>query len=332
MNVKEQKVTNIKEILASSSPITLKTLFTAIYEFETNSDPNNLKLLIEKALNQGININVQYNDSTLLYSAIIINSYDITKFILEKGANVNFPQNFRGDVPLHSVIRGSNTTEQIRIAELLLQNGALIESKNEFDYTPVQNAVCNVVCKNKLEITKLFTKYGANLEVVFPISKFPKSSKEYNSDSGKNLIELASENEYELKAFLKLAIACNNKNFSIVDKSVTTEDIQKFAEWKISIKPENSKFFSKHLNELCNLKNFLLTKETFKESEFIGKIDDNLNPYSSLKNLLMFKMVEEPKIYEYKAGILPHDLIDEFKDYELKLKGVVKPEESHSTT
>ncbi|HJD56285.1 MAG TPA: hypothetical protein LFW21_06725 [Rickettsia endosymbiont of Pyrocoelia pectoralis] len=88
--------------------------------------------------------------------------------------------------------------------------------------------------------------------------------------------------------------------------------------------------FSKHLNELCNLKNFLLTKEEFKESEFIGKINNNLNPYITLKKLLIFKMVEQPEIYKYEAGILPEDLEADLRDYELKLTGVVEAEESHS--
>ena len=91
----------------------------------------------------------------------------------------------------------------------------------------------------------------------------------------KNLIELA-ESRYEpiLRALLTLTKACKDNDFSIVNNTITAKDIAEFIDWQLSITPENSRFFDKHLSELNNLKNFLETKELVS-NETIQKINEH---------------------------------------------------------
>ncbi|MGX6959894.1 MAG: ankyrin repeat domain-containing protein [Rickettsia endosymbiont of Pentastiridius leporinus] len=282
-----------EKILNSSSPD------------NTSKNTNELKLLIDTALKQGLDVDIKDVsglEDFLLHYAVKNKFCDIVEFLLEKVANPDI-QSYYDDTTLHFIASKDKSTKG---RELLFNKDALIELAVRTDNT---------------EMVQLLVANKADLN--------PESLSNYIYKN-KSLIELVPSDKPELKAFLKLAIACNNNDFSIVDKSVTTEDIQKFTEGKISAKPENPKFFSKHLNELYHLKDLLLSKEEFKKSEFIEKIDNHLNSYSTLKNLLMFKMVEQPKIYKYEAGILPEDLENNLKDYGLKLTGDVKIEESHS--
>lgn len=125
---------------------------------------------------------------------------------------------------------------------------------------------------------------------------------------------------------MKLATACNNKDFSIVDESVTTEDIKKFTEWKISKSPKytssNTKTCFKYLYELQNFIKFLEIKPGLDKQE-IKKLNDTFSSCCKLKDLIISKIVEQPKIYEYKTGILPKDLIEELVYHELNLAGEI---------
>ncbi|HJD56286.1 MAG TPA: ankyrin repeat domain-containing protein [Rickettsia endosymbiont of Pyrocoelia pectoralis] len=212
-----RNIINIEKILASSSPITPKVLFDAVNQHKSYMNPDNLKLLLEKAFAQNnIDPNIKNTDVfgyTLLHLAL--HSPDIVKFLLEKGVSPNIPDNF-GNTTLDKLMINDNITKQNRIivTELLLQYGALTELKNSIGWTAIQSAV---IYKH-IETVKLLILSRANLNVVTPHSYYHKPNK--------NLIELAPQKSPELKAFLKIAIACNNNDWGVVDKSVTTEDIQ----------------------------------------------------------------------------------------------------------
>lgn len=285
----------------------IEALFKAFKQPGTTQDQ--LELLIKEALNQGADINVQENSIlgfTPLIFAIKEEYYDVIKLLLERGANPNMLDKFDNSPLDQTILNTFNLEKQVDIAKLLLQNGALIEPKDSAKWTSIQIAVH----KKNTEIVKLLIQYGANLNPTPPSSGFYKDT---------NLIELAEGNK-PLQSFLKLAIACKDNNFAMIDNSITINDINEFLDWKISITPEESRFLSKNLKELYYLKNFLFTKTEFHKNEFIEKINDTVNLHTTLKNSLMFKIVENPELY--KPDILSEDIIDQLKDYELKLIGI----------
>ncbi|HJD59687.1 MAG TPA: ankyrin repeat domain-containing protein [Rickettsia endosymbiont of Omalisus fontisbellaquei] len=307
-----RNIINIERILASSSPITVDVLFDAVNQHKSDSNPDNLKFLLEKAFAQkNIDPNIKYSTTrdTLLHTAL--HSYDIVEFLLEKRADPNILDNF-GNTPLHDIITRPTITEQNRtiVTELLLQNGALTELKNAYNWTAIQLAVSG---KN-IKIVKLLVQYGANLNVIIPHSN--------DINSNKSLIELVSKKQPELKAFLKLATAYVNNNLSIVDDSVTTEDIKEFMKWKISTSPKytssNTKACFKYLHELQNFIRCLETK-----SEVIKQEIQKLNDYLKLTDLVLSKMVEKPDIYKYKADILPEILTEQLEESGIKLTGEI---------
>jgi ankyrin repeat protein len=79
-----------------------------------------------------------------LHEAALYGQYDIAKFLLENGADVD-ARNPRGETPLFyaegGLIMGPNvTTEHKRVAELLRNHGADPNSKNLFKGTTLKNA------------------------------------------------------------------------------------------------------------------------------------------------------------------------------------------------
>ncbi|WP_342269572.1 ankyrin repeat domain-containing protein [Rickettsia endosymbiont of Orchestes rusci] len=306
--------------------ITPETLFEAFYD-QDNKNAAQLKSLIEQAFAQGIDPNItdKYGGN-LLSSTYYLNSEDITQFLLKKGLNPNI-QDILGYTLLHHAgLSLRNQKEEINIAELLLKNGALTELTNASGYTPLQRAVD----EGHKEIVKLLLQYGADLN--------PKAiSSGIHKD--KSLIELVPDDTPELKAFLQLAKACKDNDFSII---VTSVAIKEFFDWKISIKPKdincNFKLFSKHLSELYNFKEFLRTKPEF-DSQELKKLNDTLNLYTNaeylkedetptltLKTLLEFNITKNPELYKVhpKVTDLSTDIVEKLKeDYEIQLTGKV---------
>ncbi|WP_341792850.1 MULTISPECIES: ankyrin repeat domain-containing protein [unclassified Rickettsia] len=220
-----------------------------------------------------------------------------------------------------------NQKEEINIAELLLKNGALTELTNASGYTPLQRAAD----EGHKEIVKLLLQYGADLN--------PKAiSSGIHKD--KSLIELVPDDTPELKAFLQLAKACKDNDFSII---VTSESVKEFYDWKISIKPKdincNFKLFSKHLSELYNFKEFLRTNKEYENSQELEKLNYTLNSFTNaeylkegetptltLKTLLEFNIAKNPELYKENPKVtdLSTDIVEKLKeDYEIQLTGKV---------
>lgn len=124
----------------------------------------------------------------------------------------------------------------------------------------------------------------------------------------------------KLQSLLKLAIAYNN-DFSIIDNSVTAEDIEEFIYWKISIKPTYSNSDAeacfKYHQELDKFKKFLeVTRKLNME-----KLNYALNSCVTLKDLAISTIIENPEFF--KPNILPADLEDKLT--ELGLTGEAAP-------
>ncbi|WP_341791071.1 ankyrin repeat domain-containing protein [Rickettsia endosymbiont of Gonocerus acuteangulatus] len=81
--------------------ISLQEIFSIFYR--PNILESDIKLLINKALKQGININVldKDNDNTILLIAIKHHDYDVAEFLIKREANCNTPDKL-ATTPLHT--------------------------------------------------------------------------------------------------------------------------------------------------------------------------------------------------------------------------------------
>ncbi|MCC8371140.1 MAG: ankyrin repeat domain-containing protein [Rickettsia endosymbiont of Stiretrus anchorago] len=257
----------LDNILNSTSPITPEILFESVDKCKKD-EQDKLKLLLEKAFEQGINIDIlkEPNKYTLLYDSITKNLQEVATFLLEKGGSPNI-QDWCSYTPLHYIIMAAYGKYRIEIVELLIKKCTNLELKDLFDLTFIQEAVRF----NNKEATQLLIQYGANIDI--------KVSNNKSMHHKKNLIELA-EDKPILKALLTLTKACKDNDFSIVDNIITTKDIAEFIDWQLSITPENSRFFDKHLRELHNFKDFLKTKPELVSGEAIQKLNEYITSYS----------------------------------------------------
>lgn len=90
--------------------------------------------------------------STILMKAIEKGYNEISKLLIEKGANVNLSGTY-GRTPLMSAASKDN----IEIVEMLLKKGALVNIKN------TSNGLGALEMTNNIDIMKLLIKYGANV-------------------------------------------------------------------------------------------------------------------------------------------------------------------------
>lgn len=289
----------IDKILNSDLPITSEVLFNKFYRFGICSKASKLKLLLKKAFTQNIDINSQdKNGYTFLHYSIKKNFCDITLFLLKKGADPNI-QFKDGNTSLHKIANKIYSEKtKIALAKLFIQKGCNIELKNTLGWTAVQLAIMND--SNKL--VKLLIQYGADIRLI------PEPVVWYNC---------------KLRALLALIKVCKYNDFSMIDYSITHEDIQEFLEWQISITPENSRFFSKHLKELNNLQCYLTTNTKLTDIKSMKQLKETINFYNTLKNSLIFRIVENPDLYD--KDTVPDTLLIELnnksKDFVLKLTG-----------
>ena len=92
-----------------------------------------------------------------LYSAARNNALKLAKYLIDIGANVNkkFPPN--NLTPLYYVAKG----DYVDMANLLIENGARMNERNEYHLTPFHAAIFNIC------MLKLFVDNGANINEIF---------------------------------------------------------------------------------------------------------------------------------------------------------------------
>ncbi|WP_341790654.1 ankyrin repeat domain-containing protein [Rickettsia endosymbiont of Polydrusus tereticollis] len=188
----------------------VEELFQAFYL----GNVDKIKSLIESALAQGVDPHSKDDtDDSLLHYIFMWELKDKAKLSLDNGADPNIKNN-HDRTPLHIV--ANNYEENLILVAMLLKKGALIELTDCWGFTPLLLAARS----GHKEIIKLLLQYGADLNVIVPPSFFDKPDK--------SLIGLVPDDKLELKALLQLAKACNNNDFSIIDNSVTAENIKEF--------------------------------------------------------------------------------------------------------
>jgi ankyrin repeat protein len=92
---------------------------------------------------------------TALHLAAFFGQAEVMQYLIEKGANVNsVARNVMKVMPLHSAAAQSN----VRIVELLLDQGALVNAQQEGGFTALHAAAQS----GNLEMARLLLKHGAD--------------------------------------------------------------------------------------------------------------------------------------------------------------------------
>src|SRR5688572_14526788 len=131
----------------------------ALEEAVDRNDTTSLKAMIAKGID--LNIDILYDDHTLLFYATNEKKVDIVKILLEANVDVNkacpkTPDRRAGLTPLHSAAFNGN----LEIVKLLVEKGANIEAELDFwNLTPIFMAIQN----NKLNVIIYLIEKNANL-------------------------------------------------------------------------------------------------------------------------------------------------------------------------
>ena len=138
---------------------------------------------------------------------------DIIKFLVSKGANVNYKENVSGSTPLEMACKIGH----INVIKYLISKGTNVNNVNKRNRTPLHEAIVqdqkNSNC-NKLQIVKLLIDKGANINTQ---SKETKSS------------PLSSATAYGLTSIIKLLLSKGAKKNTKDSDKMTSLDI---AKWK----------------------------------------------------------------------------------------------------
>lgn len=113
-----------------------------------------IKLLVEKGAD--VDILNGTGNMTAFFVACGENSYESAKYLLSKGANVNFQVKKAGN---QTPIRFASKTGSIKLVQLLLDNGALLEDCPDDCITPLIQAARS----NHLELVKFYIGKGAKV-------------------------------------------------------------------------------------------------------------------------------------------------------------------------
>ena len=110
--------------------------------------------MIEFLINNRANINAKNkNGLTALHYAVYHHQKDIISMLISKGANVNSRGNVRGSTPLMLAAEKGN----VKLIELLLENGAKINAVDQFEET----ALARAYRMEKLKAATLLESRGA---------------------------------------------------------------------------------------------------------------------------------------------------------------------------
>ena len=95
------------------------------------------------------------NGFTPLLSAVLKKNYEIAKFLIQHGANVNDQENDLGAFPIHLTVIKRNT----KILKLLIEHGAFLDSKTLNGST----ALIFAIYHDEQEIVEILIENGADV-------------------------------------------------------------------------------------------------------------------------------------------------------------------------
>jgi ankyrin len=123
-------------------------------------------------LERGANVNTQRKDhQTPLHLASYFGNIEIVRLLLNHGADPEAAEGNMGDKPLHRVACGEYKSQEdgVRVAQLLLDRGADINTRRKDDWTPLHLASYF----GNAEIVQLLIDHGAEVDVMDDFGKTP---------------------------------------------------------------------------------------------------------------------------------------------------------------
>lgn len=125
---------------------------------------NNNIIELKKNIEDGVDIDVlgEYA-STPLHYACREGNFEIVKFLIEEGANVNLKNNYSTIYPIFDAIGSINNQKKyLSIIKLLIENGADINKVDSFGNTLLYHAIE----KENIELIKLLIQLGCDVNQV----------------------------------------------------------------------------------------------------------------------------------------------------------------------
>lgn len=181
-----------------------------------------VKWLVE---GKNINVNTNFNHANSLLYTTIENKYvQLTKFLIEKGVDVN-KEGFLGYSPLHIAVKN----DDLELSELLITKGASIDQRDAWGEKPIHYAAE----KNNVYIIKLLIESGTN---PFDRLGFPTDGPEINRCiyDKKTALEIfaieAIENPF-VQEVLSLIQGNTDEQTDLSNNSTIIESIGSFFNW-----------------------------------------------------------------------------------------------------
>lgn len=191
--------------------VSITTQAQEIFDAVKNNDLAKVKVLIEKE--PSLLGKKDDASNTPLHQAAISGTFEITEYLLFKGADIN-SENSKSNSPLHeSLINGKN-----EIAKILIEKGADVQKQNLEGKTPLHYAARY----SRIPILELLISKGVNLEVQDKNRKHTPllylSMMANNADAAKILIEKgANVNVKDRDSWTPLNHAIHGRNIELIN-------------------------------------------------------------------------------------------------------------------
>ena len=163
--------------------------------FQSSIYQNYLEGVQYTLLNLGVNINQIFDDgNNALSEALNSQNYDIFKYLVERGADVNLKVGIEKTTPLHKLIQYS-MSDHIDLIQLLLDHGADINAKDKYFHTPLSTAIYS----GKLNIVKYLLEHGADVNMSSKFSPLYIALQMNNYEIFKCLVEHGADIHFKTK-------------------------------------------------------------------------------------------------------------------------------------